>query len=264
MALVWGLLVAGIWGFLLWAEENLVSLSTASGWLLLASFLLLGLYGLRKKVPFLPLGTVAAWLRIHIGTGLTAVALFFVHSGWAWPTGWFESILWICFLLLAASGFLGWWLQRLTPFALHSGDTLYQEEEIPRQIALVLEETDQLVSDSSTLGASPILKRYYQDRLRPWLTRPRDQWAHRFDSRAPRVRLAGQFSDVERYIDLEIREEFDALVALAFRKLELERQYSWHRLSHGWLLVHLPLTGITLTAIVIHILVVRSHTEGSF
>ena len=93
---------------------------------------------------------------------------------------------------------------------------------------------------------------------------PRDKWGHRFDSRAPRIRLKGQFSDVERYIDLDLKDDFNALQALAFRKLELERQYSWHRLSHGWLLVHLPLTGVTLIAILVHIVVVRSHTEGGF
>jgi len=259
----WLLVVVAIAAILWQTQLGLGDLSTSSGWLLLASFLFLGLYGARKKVPFLPLGRVSSWLSLHIGTGLIAVALFFVHTGGRWPSGGFETTLWFGFILLAASGIVGWGLQRLTPSFLHSGDPLFSEEQIPREIAIILQESDQLLTETSPLGSSEVLSHFYRDRLRPWLSAPREQWAHLIDSRRPRLRLASDFSEMKRYIDLEAREPFDELEALASGKLELDRQHAWHRLSHGWLLVHLPLTGVLLVTIFVHVLVVRSHTEGA-
>jgi len=90
----WLLVVVAIAAILWQTQLGLGDLSTSSGWLLLASFLFLGLYGARKKVPFLPLGRVSSWLSLHIGTGLIAVALFFVHTGGRWPSGGFETTLW--------------------------------------------------------------------------------------------------------------------------------------------------------------------------
>ena len=72
---------------------ELVSLAYESGWLLLGSFIILALYGMRKKFPFLPIGKTSSWLQLHLGIGLLSGYLFLVHSGFAWPQGSFEVAL---------------------------------------------------------------------------------------------------------------------------------------------------------------------------
>ena len=55
--------------FLEQADATLANPAVISGWILLGSFVLLCLYGARKKVPFLPIGKTATWLQLHLGFG---------------------------------------------------------------------------------------------------------------------------------------------------------------------------------------------------
>src|SRR5689334_10060271 len=50
-----------------------------SGGLLLGAVGFLALYNIRKRLTFLPLGTSAAWLQIHLYVGLGAMWLFLLH-----------------------------------------------------------------------------------------------------------------------------------------------------------------------------------------
>ncbi|MGB1071716.1 MAG: hypothetical protein ACPG1Z_08610, partial [Planctomycetota bacterium] len=62
--------------FLEQADATLANPAVTSGWILLGSFVLLCLYGVRKKVPFLPIGKTATWLQMHLGFGVISTWLF--------------------------------------------------------------------------------------------------------------------------------------------------------------------------------------------
>ncbi len=91
---------------------------------MLSAVLFLALYNVRKKLPFLPLGSSATWLQWHLYVGIGSVALFALHAGIRWPTGVLNSTLAAAYLATAGSGFLG----------------LYLTRTIPRQLARVGEE----------------------------------------------------------------------------------------------------------------------------
>src|SRR5688572_18048992 len=85
-----GVTLAALGGVWLWAERLRVRLESPSfftGWLLLASLGLLALFQVRKKLPAPPLGSAAAWMQIHIYTGLATAGLYLIHTPLRWPNG---------------------------------------------------------------------------------------------------------------------------------------------------------------------------------
>ena len=84
-----------------------------TGWILFAVMIALAAYGVRKKLPVLPLGTVAAWCGFHIWAGWLGVFLFFVHVGMRVPQGVLETTLAAMFLVVALSGVVGLMISRI-------------------------------------------------------------------------------------------------------------------------------------------------------
>ena len=69
------IVVALVW---LWSrslEKRLTTSSFTTGYLLIAAVLFLALYNVRKKLPFLPLGSSATWLQLHLYVGLASVGV---------------------------------------------------------------------------------------------------------------------------------------------------------------------------------------------
>src|ERR1044072_552016 len=101
------LAVAGIAWWVNGREQHLGSTAHATGYLLLAAVLFLASYNLRKKLPFLPIGSSASWLQWHLYVAVGTLGVFVLHAGWTWPNGILESTLAVVYLLTMASGFLG-------------------------------------------------------------------------------------------------------------------------------------------------------------
>ena len=75
-----------------------------TGWILAAVILVLVFYNIRKKISVLPIGSASTWLQMHIYLGLVSIFLFFLHTGWRFPSGWLESLLAFLFLGVSLSG----------------------------------------------------------------------------------------------------------------------------------------------------------------
>jgi membrane associated rhomboid family serine protease len=80
-------------------ERNLGSTSFTTGYILLAAIVFLAMYNVRKKLPFLPLGSSTAWLQWHLYVGLGSMGLFALHVGATWPNGVLEIALALIYLL---------------------------------------------------------------------------------------------------------------------------------------------------------------------
>src|SRR3954469_6071762 len=107
--------VAAVW---LWSralERGLGSPAFSTGYLLLATVLFLALYNGRKKLPFLPLGSSAAWLQWHIYAGIGSMGLFALHTRVLWPTGVLNAGLALFYLATVTSGLMGLYLTRSIP-----------------------------------------------------------------------------------------------------------------------------------------------------
>src|SRR5262245_56945842 len=95
--------------------RSLDSSAFATGYLLIAAVLFLAIYNVRKKLPFLPIGSSAAWLQWHLYVGMGSVGLFALHAGIDWPTGVLDTALAITYVLTVISGLAGLYLTRTIP-----------------------------------------------------------------------------------------------------------------------------------------------------
>ena len=64
-----------------------------SVWVLLGLIVFLAIYNVRKTLPFLPLGSSAAWLQVHIYCGFLTFLLFAIHVRFSVPNGIFECVV---------------------------------------------------------------------------------------------------------------------------------------------------------------------------
>jgi len=67
----------------------------------------LALYNLRKKLPYLPIGSSATWLQWHIYVGMGTIGIFGAPRRPNWPRGPLNITLAIVYLLTIGSGFVG-------------------------------------------------------------------------------------------------------------------------------------------------------------
>ena len=104
-------------------DQSLGDPARTSGWFLLGSFVLLCVYGVRKKLPFLPLGKTSTWLMLHLTTGVLGGYFFLEHTEFRFPTGIFDTLLWIGYFVILLSGFTGWVLLRTIPQPLRESDS---------------------------------------------------------------------------------------------------------------------------------------------
>ncbi len=234
-----------------------------SGWVLFVLMLILTFYNLRKRVPFLCLGSSNFWLRLHIGLGIFSGMLFFVHMGWSWPTGTFGQLLAICYLVVFLSGLLGWWMSRAFPQKLTVAGYETPYERIPHVRAKLRSEAEALVLTGVDGQTSPIIAEFYSDKLGMFFARSCNLSAHVLSSRAPQAAHAARFDEVERYVKKGEREMLDKLRDLVAQKHMLDYQYSLQRALRIWLFVHIPLSYSLLVFSVLHIILVYSFSGSA-
>ena len=116
-----------------------------SGSVLLAAIVFLAVYNVRKKLPFLPLGSSSVWLQVHLNVGWFSILLFLLHVGFRAPNGPLETTLALLYLGAAASGVFGLRIsRRFAPrLARHGEEVIF--ERIPELRRRLREEAEALV-----------------------------------------------------------------------------------------------------------------------
>jgi len=234
-----------------------------SGWVLFALMLVLTFYNLRKRVPFLCLGSSGFWLRLHICLGIFSGVLFFVHISWSWPSGTFSQILASCYVVVFLSGLFGWWMSRAFPKKLTVAGYETPYERIPHARANIREEAEALVLKGVDGQTSPIIAEFYTSKLGMFFTKPCNWWSHVRSSRSPQAEHVSQFNEVERYVkkgELDLLEKLRDLVA---QKHLLDYQYSLQLALRLWLFVHIPLSYSLLVFSVLHIYLVYAFSGAA-
>ena len=182
-------------------SATLVYTALVSGTALTTLVILLAAYNVRKKFPFLPLGSSAAWLQIHIYAGLLAVILFGVHIRFVMPRGSLELLLAAIFALTALSGVFGLLISRLFARRLAQSVEEVIYERIGGYRRRLSEEVRELAVQSVHEGEATTISDFFAARLMPYLNRPRSFWTHVFGLRRGSHPLVHEALDIARYLD---------------------------------------------------------------
>jgi len=248
-----------------------------------AFMLFAGLLGARKKVPIWRLGRAQTWMRGHLWLGTLSFPLILLHAGFRFGFGLTNALMWI-FVVVFVSGIFGAALQHFMPRYTTERlpmETIY--EQIGRVRAQLMEEARNLIEEASaaltgslshatmtqraaaagagTIGGLTVasglqmdedanlqLRQFFQREMQPFLERAgagRLPIAERDFSRA-------KFRQLRILLPADLHPLVDDLENICEEKRELDQQTRYHRVLHGWLLVHIPLSYALLLLGAIH------------
>jgi hypothetical protein len=245
-------------------ERQLGSTAFTTGYLLLAAVLFLALYNVRKKLPFLPLGSSSTWLQWHLYVGICSIGLFALHAGTPWPSGVLNSALAATYLATIASGLIGLFLTRTIPrqLARVGEEVLY--ERIPILRLQVRTQAGDAVFQSVTASGATTLANFYVNRLFDFFHRPRGTRYFLRPTTARRRSLMSELTAVRRYLSDQEQAACERLFALLRRKDDLDFHEARQRLLKGWLFVHIGLTyGLVVLALLHGVLALAFRGGGA-
>ena len=224
-----------------------------------------GLLSLRKRFPVWRMGRTSTWMRGHLWLGLISYPIIFFHSGFSFGKGTLTWWMMLIFTIVIISGIFGAILQHYIPRMMTRQvqlETIYAE--IPRIRGQLLDEADVKVAEvtgvtmsdsvieaaSGDTGGAVVtlvqmeedvrneLTRFYDDQLRPYLEKEGGKGL----SIADRTTSTAMFANLRTLLPDVIHPIVADLESICEEKRELDHQLRLHRLLHGWLLIHLPLS----------------------
>jgi len=238
-----------------------------------AFMLFAGLLGLRKKFPVWRVGRAQTWMRGHLWLGFLSFPLILLHGGFHFG-GPLTSVLLGLFIFVFTSGILGAALQHFMPrfqTAQLPLETIY--EQIDRVRSQLAEEASQLVEEScaalegevsgasdhqravaASAGAnwdvtvaaglqadeqaSGELRRFLHAEVQPYLNQ---SGGRRTRLGSPALARA-MFRQLRVLFPARLHSSIDDLENICDEKRQLDKQNRLHKILHGWLLVHIPLS----------------------
>lgn len=248
------------------------------GILAFAFMIFAGLLGARKKVPVWRVGRAQTWMRGHLWLGFISLPLVLFHAGFH-VRGTLSLVLMILVFIVVASGVFGAILQAYIPRRMTIEvpmETVY--EQIDHVRSQLREEADQLAaaacgpieggSPGSGAAAAPgeaasaveigvevsqearaQLREFYLRRMRPFLNAPAGR---RSSPLADAPQAAGLFEELRLRLPPELHETLKDLESISEEERQLVRQAKLHRVLHGWLFVHVPLSYGLLVLVAVH------------
>lgn len=240
-------------------NQSLRHSSFLTGYLLMASFLVLTALGMRKRLSFIPqLGSAGFWVQLHIYVGLTAFALFGFHIGWHVPNGIFEITLALLFLIVGGSGIYGLAITRIYPKRLTSlgGEVIF--ERIPVIRSEIASEARSLVLESSQ--STDVIGKFYVNHLAAFLEKPRS-WAYWLmpNGRLKR-QLVADIGDLDRYLASDQRQISRQLCQIVEQRDQLDYHHALQSRLKAWLFVHIGFTYSLLLFSIFHMILAHAFT----
>lgn len=248
-----------------------------------AFMLFAGLLGARKKVPTWRLGRATSWMRGHLWLGGLSFPLILFHGGFHFGGTLTRTLMWL-FIVVYASGLFGAVLQHFMPRFTTERlpmETIYEQigrvrEKLLAESTALVEEAegaltgnltmasaDQLAAAASagTMGGLTIasglqvneearseLAQFYANEMRPFLSR----YGGEKLALAEANRSRGMFQQLRIMMPANLHSVIDDLENIAEEKRQLDRQSLYHRILHGWLLVHIPASYALLVLGAVH------------
>jgi hypothetical protein len=215
-----------------------------------------GALSLLRRVPsWWWIGSRQTWLRGHIWLGLLSGVLILCHSGFRWG-GLLTQLLMVIVFVTLATGVLGLAMQQVLP-SLLMAKVPYEApyDQIPQLCAAMRQDADDLIAAARAdkaldPGVAQRLEEFYRQEVRPFL-------AERYDRSAPladagrgeaiftRLRSLPGFAAAES--------QLERLRTCCDERRQLGEQERLHRLLHGWLYLHVPLSVALLVLGLAHV-----------
>jgi len=204
------------------------------------------------------IGSRALWLKGHIWIGSLSFILILCHSGMRFG-GIFEQLLYIVFALVLLTGIFGLALQQFLPrWMTVDVPCEVPYEQIPHVCSALREKADLEMDEKCTCPMPATCQRiqqWYGDLVRPFLGWPMSNHLLSDASKTQQIfaemhALPGADHATSRVPDLLAR-----LENYCNERRRLARQESYHRLLHGWLYLHIPLSGAMMVMMIVHAVV---------
>src|SRR6266550_5915539 len=230
------------------------------GTISLGIFVFAALLGVRKKLPFLPVGNVQRWLRGHIWLTLLTIPLILLHSGFRLGAP-MTTTLMVLYAIVMVSGIYGLILQHKLPTMMK--ESLPAEivfEQIPNvraQLCSAAENLQRNLKQQATSGLAmlainlsqeEVLAGFIEQRLIPYLRARRGEKYG--------LGHAREAAEIFRHLKLRVNEKYQPRVNEMRRWCEERRltdtQVRMQHWLHGWLFVHVPLSFLLLLMTVWH------------
>jgi hypothetical protein len=232
-----------------------------------------GLLGLRKKFPIWRIGRAQTWMRAHLWLGILSFPLILMHGGFHSGGPLTRALMWL-FVFVFGSGILGAALQHFMP-RFHTArlpmETIYEEiGHVRRQLA---EEAQRLVEESCaslegeisgsseqqravaasaganwdvTVAAGLQVDEQASNELRRFLHAEIEPFLGSAGSGGTRLAQPAMsramFTQLRVIFPATLHSSIDDLENICDEKRQLDEQSRLHRILHGWLLVHIPLS----------------------
>jgi hypothetical protein len=249
-----------------------------------------GLLGLRKKFPVWRVGRAQSWMRGHLWLGFLSFPLILFHGGFHFGGPLTRVLMWL-FLFVFVSGILGTALQHFIP-RIHTAqlpmETIY--EQIDRVRGQLLEEAGELVEEACASlegevsrssqqqramaagaganwdvtvasgldadeGVSAELRQFLRDEMQPYL----EKAGARRLALAEAARAQTMFRQMRVLLPPSLHPTVDDLENICEEKRGLDQQSRLHKILHGWLLVHIPLSYAVLLLGAVHAVIALKY-----
>ncbi|HEX2365164.1 MAG TPA: hypothetical protein VHJ00_09065 [Bradyrhizobium sp.] len=273
---VQGVLIAAISGALFWLvwiyANALRDPRYLDGWVLAGGMGLQLYLHIAMKTASLSAKSAMRWRKFHIFVGYLLIAAFISHSDFSLPDTGFEGALWAAFVLVALSGIFGTYLA-WSLRAKRGIDERIGYERIPTRRAELARDVHATVVKTDPSAAAIGLPApphdawivdLYATHLQDFFQGQRNSTAHLIGSQRPLKRLTDEIDNLSRYVDQQSQEKLAAIKDLVVEKDQLDFARVYHRLTKGWLFVHVPATYGLVVLTVLHVLVVYAYSSGAW
>jgi hypothetical protein len=242
------------------------------GWIMAAGIGAQIWFHLGRKTGSRSPRSAARWRRFHVFLGYLLILVFLSHSKFSLPDSAFEWGLWTSFVLVAASGvfgaYLSWFLQaRLTTDERTTAERIpARRAELAREVRAAVTATDpkSAAIPLPSLPHDEWIRDFHTTRLRDFFAGHRNVAAHLVGSRRPLKHLMTEMDNLATYLDRTGENKLAYIRTLVIEKDQLDVLATYHALTRGWLLVHVPATYALVVLVVLHVLVVHAFSAGAW
>lgn len=199
-------------------------------------------------------------MQLHIYVGLATFAIFGFHIAWHIPTGAFETVLAILYLIVAISGLYGLFVTRVFPSRLRGIGNEVIFESIPLLRLQIAAQARELVLRACE--SSDVLARFYANRLSFFFERRRNLAYLVRPTGRMRRQLISEIEDLDRYLAEDQRAISRQLTAMVQQRDDLDYQFALQGRLKTWLFVHIGLSYSLLLVSLVHMVMAHSFGGG--
>jgi hypothetical protein len=240
-----------------------------------------GLLGLRKKFPIWRVGRATWWMRGHLWVGFLSFPFILFHAGFQLGNGPLTRVLMALFVVVFVSGIFGAILQHFIPRVMTQRvpmETIFEQigrvlEQLVQEAAFIIsdigaaiEEELERAEEAEELSQTPTAKRktavasvadervsrtitvFFESNMKPYLL-SRNPAKHML---ADPVQASAAFQKLKILVPATLWPKFDDLENIVEEKRQLTRQLRLHKILHGWLLMHIPISYALLILGAVH------------